>query len=346
VADRWNERWPAENDVPKTGKNPTYWEAWPNPGGRAPSLHTLNRLALIYQCRAADLFDGDDHSGLDPQSSSSASSAPLPALLARRTPDSPGPLPPALLSVGLPAEVVSLLLGGSLEGELRTPLEREAVYQRLVQALIGWAKGMKRREVLLQVLGWAATTAAGAPLLQSLNPDEAQRVALALQTPARVDAAVIADIEEVLRRCRHQDDRLGPQAALDTVLAQRNLVRALLPEAPENLKPRLLSLFSNLSNSVGWLYFNFKDYQSAAFYYEEARTAAHDAQDTELGALVLCFMSHLATWQGRPRVGIDHAVAAQGGPAEPTAQRFGPMPRMWQHGPLPWMAMLAPACAS
>src|SRR5439155_3759788 len=26
---------------------------------------------------------------------------------------------------------------------------------------------------------------------------------------------------------------------------------------------------------------------------------------------VLCTMSHLATWQGKPRVGIDHAIAAQ-----------------------------------
>lgn len=29
-----------------------------------------------------------------------------------------------------------------------------------------------------------------------------------------------------------------------------------------------------------------------------------------LGAFVLCQMSHLATWRGTPRIGIDHAVAA------------------------------------
>jgi tetratricopeptide (TPR) repeat protein len=40
--------------------------------------------------------------------------------------------------------------------------------------------------------------------------------------------------------------------------------------------------------------------------------AACEAGNTELGALVLCNMSHLATWQGHPRVGVDHAVAAQG----------------------------------
>ncbi|MGH3803008.1 MAG: hypothetical protein ACRDTD_23335, partial [Pseudonocardiaceae bacterium] len=29
-----------------------------------------------------------------------------------------------------------------------------------------------------------------------------------------------------------------------------------------------------------------------------------------MGAFVLCEMSHLATWRGTPRIGIDHAVAA------------------------------------
>jgi hypothetical protein len=308
VSDRWNELWPNDSDVPKTAKNITYWEAWPSPSGRPPSLQTLNRLALIYQCRAADLFDGENHSPFDPHAS--RPNAPGAAPPARRS-HGAVPAPP---SVDLPAEVVPLLLGGSLEGSLRSPLERDATYQRLVQALITWAQKMKRRE-LLQVLGWAATTAAAAPLLHDLDPNEERRVAMVLQAPRRVDATVVDHIEGVLWRCMRQDDTLGPQAALDTVLAQRNLTRALLPEAPEApeaLRARLLSVFSNLSRFAGWLCFDLKDFASAAFYYEEARIAAHDAHNTELGAFVLCNMSHLATWQGRPRVGIDHAVAAQG----------------------------------
>src|SRR5690349_18617576 len=43
-----------------------------------------------------------------------------------------------------------------------------------------------------------------------------------------------------------------------------------------------------------------------------ARAAAHQAQNTELGAFVLCNMSHLASWRGQARIGIDHALAAQG----------------------------------
>jgi hypothetical protein len=31
-------------------------------------------------------------------------------------------------------------------------------------------------------------------------------------------------------------------------------------------------------------------------YYEDARALAHEAENIELGTIVLCGMSHLATW--------------------------------------------------
>lgn len=52
------------------------------------------------------------------------------------------------------------------------------------------------------------------------------------------------------------------------------------------------------------------DYASAQHYYDEARSAAHDAQNVELVTYILCAMSQLAVSQGKPRVGIDHAAAA------------------------------------
>jgi len=109
-----------------------------------------------------------------------------------------------------------------------------------------------------------------------------------------------------------QDDTLGPQAALDTTLAQRQLVRSLLPDAPSTLRDRLLSLYANLSRFAGWLSFDLSNYDAASDYYETARATAHEAHNTELGAFVLCNLSHLATWRRQPRIGIDHALAAMG----------------------------------
>lgn len=131
-----------------------------------------------------------------------------------------------------------------------------------------------------------------------------------LGKPSRIDTATIEHIETVLWRCQRQDDALGPQAALDTVLAQRNLARVLMRECPASLRPRMLSVLSNASRHAGWLSFDLNDFDSARYYYEDARTLAHEAQNVELGAFVLCNMSHLATWQHKPRIGIDHAVAA------------------------------------
>lgn len=68
---------------------------------------------------------------------------------------------------------------------------------------------------------------------------------------------------------------------------------------------------SDASRQAGWLSFDLNDFTSAAYYYENARALAHEAQNIELGAFVLCEMSHVATWQDKPRIGIDHAVAAE-----------------------------------
>jgi 8-oxo-dGTP diphosphatase len=73
VAHRWNGLW--AEPVPRTAKHISYWEVWPAPGGRAPSLETLNRLAMIYQCAAGDLLGGEDYTHLDPATAAHAASA-------------------------------------------------------------------------------------------------------------------------------------------------------------------------------------------------------------------------------------------------------------------------------
>lgn len=63
VADDWNAHWP---DDPKTFKNISYWERWPNSTGHQPSLLVLSRLAEVYECSVSDLVaDYADYRHLD-----------------------------------------------------------------------------------------------------------------------------------------------------------------------------------------------------------------------------------------------------------------------------------------
>jgi tetratricopeptide (TPR) repeat protein len=297
VAEQWNSLWPAQNGEPTIShKHISYWESWPTPTGRMPSLADLNRLARIYRCNASDLTDGEDHTEV---------------VLIEQTDSVRSTGPPSGRGVDVyadPDDVVARL-DTFIAASASSLVTSEAAYHQLVEQLIEWATRMRRREVL-QWLSWAASAAAVAPVFEGLEEDEQQRVAQTIAAPARVDNAVVEHVEAVLWRCMRQDDMLGPQAALDTVLAQRHLVRRFIPEAAGPLGPRVLSLYANLSRFAGWLAFDLNNFDAASDYYEAARAAAHEAHDTALGAFVLCNMSHLATWRGQPRIGIDHAIAA------------------------------------
>ncbi|MGH3767088.1 MAG: hypothetical protein ACRDTX_18360 [Pseudonocardiaceae bacterium] len=310
AADEWNKLWP---DEPKTFKAFSYWEQWPSRTGHAPTFDNLNKLAELYECAVSDLlgdlpdFRHRDATGSEPEMSRSV----------HKLHDGLGlPNDPAALATtaGLqfPDNLVTLLMQylgsqASSDGDVFTALcDRDHAFDQLVRFLVGWDHSMQRRK-LLRTLGWAAAVAS---IFQNIDLEEQERVASVLSKPSRVDMTTIDHIEAVLWHCQRQDDALGPHAALDTVLAQRNLTRALVRECPASLRPRLLSVLSNASRHAGWLCFDLNDFESARYYYEDARALAHEAHNVELGAFVLCNMSHLATWQHKPRIGIDHAVAA------------------------------------
>jgi tetratricopeptide (TPR) repeat protein len=300
------------------------YESWPH-GGSPPSLRYLARLASTFGhgCAPSQLVDADDLEHLIPADRcllTASDSAPAPvasiATVPTRSPRraaAPVPSEPGVEDVRLPETLAGLLMTyldsvtppGS--GQLITPRERDRAYHQLVQFLRSWAHTMDRRYAL-RLLGWAASAAS---VYVALDGDEQQRIAAVISTPSRVDTKTIEHIEAVLWRCRQQDYALGPQAALDTVLAQRNLARILVADCSESLRPRMLAAQSEASRQAGWLSFDLKHFDDAGYYYEDARALAHEAHNVGLGAFVLCEMSHLATEQGRPRIGIDHAVAAQ-----------------------------------
>lgn len=212
-----------------------------------------------------------------------------------------------------PEEVVSVLLAhlASLTDECAADSGQQAsVYHRITDFLRRWARDMKRRE-LIRILGLAATNAAVPSVLSGLDSDERDRMVRAIAEPSRVDATVIANIESMYWHCRKQDDVLGPQAVLNTATAQHQLAHSLLAECPAGLRPQLLSTYSKLSSEIGWLYFDLNDFPSAWDYCEQARLAAYEARDTEVSAYLLGNMCRIASWSGKARLAIDHAVAAK-----------------------------------
>jgi DNA-binding transcriptional regulator YiaG len=183
-------------------------------------------------------------------------------------------------------------------------------YDELLTSVRRLVDRMNRRG-LLQLFGVTATTAFASPWLEGLDSDEQERVVAAIIKPERIDAQIITHIESVLFDAHRSNDKLGPRAALHTVLAQQKILQAMTAECPDELRPRLLSVLGNSQRSAGWISFNADDLSATRRYYEQARVVAHDAQDLELATMVLANLSHAAESSGKPAIAVDYAVAAQ-----------------------------------
>jgi hypothetical protein len=280
VADRWTACFP---DDPRTLKHISYWEQWPAASGHEPGLAALANLARLYQCSVGDLLaDVGDFRHADTMTVRQGESR-----------------------VGL-----------EIPGLAWSPHQATRIDPaELAQAVIMWGERLSsdvdRRAVLFSLSG-AFAVAAAAPIFEQIADDQ-QRLARVLDDPGRLDSATLDRAEAVIADCRRHGDVLGPAVALQCVMAERGVLATILRRGTPAAAParRAHSAYAELTQLAGWLLFNLGDFRAAAHYYDEARTAAHTAQDSDLVTYILCTMSHLATWTGQPRTGIDHAVAAQ-----------------------------------
>jgi tetratricopeptide (TPR) repeat protein len=211
-------------------------------------------------------------------------------------------------AAGLARPLASLELLSSATQIVPTGWE-DQLYDQLKSCLGEWADTMNRRESL-RLLGWVATIVVAA-LASGLDTDEQERLTRAIALPSRVDTQVIENIETMLQHCKRQEDALGSRMVLDTALAQRHLIHGLLVDCPERLRPRLLSIYSDMSTSIGYYFFDLNNFDSAMYYCDQARVAAHDAGNTDLSIYALCEMSYFASWQGKAPVSIDLAASAE-----------------------------------
>jgi tetratricopeptide (TPR) repeat protein len=199
---------------------------------------------------------------------------------------------------------------------IRAGRGEESKLFEMAQIIAMWATRLDRepgvsRRKFLENVSVAFTLAATAPLLNISDEDERMEVEAAILGSSRFSEPTLRYCEKSLDGLRKQGDVLGPQAAMQSALAHRQLAVSLGKMAPKSYRFRALSVAAELNQIVGWLCFNLGDYRGARHYYDEARSLAHDAHNVELVTYVLCTMGHLAVWEGKPRVGIDHAIAAQ-----------------------------------
>lgn len=127
AASAWCERWPED---PKTFKNFSYWESWPE-SGHSPSLKTLDKLAQLYICDVAHLLEGlPGYHQFDPANTERESAARAIELVGRLgsedAPDS-DPLPlvqhlSALSIEELARTAITAVRSLPLEEEERRPL--------------------------------------------------------------------------------------------------------------------------------------------------------------------------------------------------------------------------------
>ncbi|MFI6773551.1 helix-turn-helix domain-containing protein [Nocardia sp. NPDC050412] len=171
---------------------------------------------------------------------------------------------------------------------------------------------MDRRQLLK-----AGTLGAGGLATLGVG-DAAERARWLMSGAGRPDAAAVAVIRNTLYSAMQLDDMLGSPAAQGLVIAQQQLVEAMLRDCPTGLRPDVLSLYSEWTGFAGCLAWDASEFQTASRLYTLARETAHEAEDPDLGAYMLCHLSQLALWQRRPRVAVDYAVAARAWVAQST----------------------------
>lgn len=140
---------------------------------------------------------------------------------------------------------------------------------------------------------------------------DTERAQWLLSGAGRPDLWALERIRSTLHEAMLLDDALGSPAAQGMVVAQQQLTEAMLGDCPAGLRPAMQSLYAEWIGLAGALAWDQNDYVTAARLYNLGRDIAHEAEDSDGAGYMLAGLSQLAIWQGKPRIAVDHAVAAR-----------------------------------
>ncbi len=198
------------------------------------------------------------------------------------------------------AEVLSEKLGRPISAEDIWPEEEQASQGAAAYATLD---DMDRRTVLLLIGQAVGGLAVGA---------EVERLAKPADGLAKADAAGVDVLQAGIANCRRLDDCFGSRAATRPALAQHQLVTKLLRRThPEDIERQLYGSRAELAQFLGWLAFDLNDLDTAKAHFYEGIHAAHQADDEQLAAYILGYLSILAIYDERPTEGLALIDARQ-----------------------------------
>ena len=177
---------------------------------------------------------------------------------------------------------------------------------------------VNRRQFLGGMAGVVGLAGLGSP-----DPEPWERLAHAIRRPKRIDAAVIAQLEQVTIALERLEPQLSPTFLIGPVVGHLNTVSDLLNyDPPADARRQLLSLAAETSGLAGWLVWDTADVTASTRYFDTALEAAGEAGDTALGAYLVgsaaCQPSHAERPNRRLALLTERAfgfTAADGTPA-------------------------------
>lgn len=136
-------------------------------------------------------------------------------------------------------------------------------------------------------------------------------------TPAGHSGAVgtthLLELREGLRSLYQLDNSYGGGDVRSLALRHLRRIRRVLNTSsyPDTIGRQLQLLVGETAEHCAWLYYDAGDQHRARQYWGEALTTATVLPDASLEILVLASLSMQASYEGRPREGLDLARAAQ-----------------------------------
>ncbi|MFC0862428.1 helix-turn-helix domain-containing protein [Sphaerimonospora cavernae] len=157
-----------------------------------------------------------------------------------------------------------------------------------------------------------ATGALGSVLPALGNTEEAQRVARAIDEPARVDAQVIDYFRRVLAEHYAADKMLGPRSLLRPVLAQIDVLDELRRGARAAQVEPLLQVLAQYAEMAGWLHQDLGEVHAAMTWSRRAAEWAQVAGDDQMASYMLVRQANIACalTDDHPAV-VQYAAAAR-----------------------------------